>query len=101
MKRLLADHGAQEAFIITACRPFSRTSNDSDELQTKILWLELTRAGAAMYPAIAAKGSQWEEVGYLILGLTFDHLSKLADRHGQNAVLKVLSDGSAQVVLLR
>ena len=101
LERLLKQRGVQAAFLITACSPFSRVERASSEVANAALQLDLERSGASLLPTIAARGTSWEEQGFLALGLSEADARRVGDEYGQNAVLSVDCSGYVELVLLR
>jgi hypothetical protein len=97
-------NAVQSSAFITACNPFSQTSDDASNaarqqtLRSELKARELTFIeGIGQHPS-----NNWPgEASFLVLGLSLDAAKALGAQHGQNAIIWADTDATPRLVLLR
>ena len=103
LEALHRQHGVQCSAVITAWNPFGQSTDKVFNRQAnQLLKKDLSASGCGMLPCTGHDpDGNWNEPGFLALGLAFDTARKLGIQYKQNAILYCGSDAIPQLVLLR
>lgn len=96
-------HGVECSAVITACNPFGHAVDAvSNRQANEALKRDLAATGCAIFPCTGRDPvSDWNEPGFLVLGLACDKARPLGTHYNQNAILCCGRDAIPQLVLLR